>query len=298
MTGTIATASHYVGRFAPSPTGRLHLGSLVGAIISYIDARAHNGQWLVRVEDIDPPREVAGASDAILAALTAHGFEHDGDVRYQSDSNTLHNAAIERLVRDGHAYYCDCARKKLIAAGHGRRYPGFCRDKQLTSGAMRVRVSDTLIDVNDRWQQSRPENLEQTSGDFIVRRRDGLVAYQLAVVVDDADQGITDVVRGVDLYDSTARQIWLQRLLGLETPRYAHFPVLVDGNGDKLSKQTGADELDIGHAARNMWSALSAIGLTPPTEIGTESATSMLNRAVEQLASLDLAGKQSLVISV
>lgn len=252
----------------------------------------------MRIEDIDPPREVAGAADAILNSLEAHGLRGDGDVRYQRDSAKLHDAAIARLIADGHAYFCQCARRKLIANGHARRYPGTCRERGLQSGALRVRVNDTPITVIDRWQPERTDNLADAPGDFIIRRRDGLVAYQLAVVVDDADQGITDIVRGIDLHDSTARQIWLQRLLGFATPRYAHFPVLIDADGNKLSKQTGASELEDGDAAQNLALALNALGLVPPANVRGGPVSEQIGWAQAHYAKLDLMNRQSLRVTV
>lgn len=266
MIGTIATARDYVGRFAPSPTGRLHLGSLLGAVVSFLDARCHGGRWLVRIEDIDPPREVAGAAHDILTSLSAHGLIWDGEIQFQRHSLDQHEAAIRQLIDGGHAYYCQCSRKRLIADGHQHCYPGLCRDAGHTEGALRVRVDNMPIQIQDRWQAPLNQVLSESPGDFIIRRRDNLIAYQLAVVIDDATSGITDVVRGVDIYDSTPRQAWLQQLLGLPQPRYAHFPVIVDELGVKLSKQTGAAELENANALGNLRAVLAMIGL-PTAEL-------------------------------
>jgi glutamyl-Q tRNA(Asp) synthetase len=242
--------SSYVGRFAPSPTGRLHPGSLVAAVASYLDAKAHRGTWLVRIEDVDEGRSVAGAAEAILELLAALGMQWDGEVVWQSRRKHLYQAASERL--QGHAYPCGCNRREIadsrlgLAPDGAAIYPGTCRNG-LAPGrvarSLRVRVpaaSDDLIAFDDRLAGHVCQRLESESGDFVLKRADGFWAYQLAVVVDDAEQGVTDVVRGADLLDSTPRQIYLQRLLGVPTPRYLHVPVVRNADGEKLSKQTGA----------------------------------------------------------
>lgn len=279
MTGTIATARSYVGRFAPSPTGPLHLGSLIAAVISYLDARAHDGRWLVRMEDIDPPREIAGSARSILHSLEAHALHWHGEVRFQRHSAALHEAALQQLGASGALYYCRCARRKLAKAGLLQRYPGLCREKSYGDGAVRVRVDEQPITVTDRWQAPLTVRLDESPGDFIVRRRDGLIAYQLAVVVDDADQGVTDIVRGVDLYGSTPRQCFLQQQLGLATPRYAHFPVLVGSDGEKLSKQTGAPAIDDTRAAENLHDVLRIIGLKPSAAAASRTPAEWLDWA-------------------
>ncbi len=233
----------------------------------------------MRIEDIDPPRAVDGAARDIVRALDAHGLRHDGEVRYQSASRSLHDSAIESLLESGQAYYCRCTRKALRAAGQLDRYPGTCRERGLTHGAVRVRVPEAPIRIVDRWQGTRRFDLSEHPGDFVIRRRDGLIAYQLAVVVDDADQGITDIVRGYDLYDSTPRQAWLQTLLGLATPRYAHFPVLVDQDGLKLSKQTGAPELRTDRAGDNLLRALSILGMPAPASRRAAGVEALLDWA-------------------
>ena len=237
----------YTGRFAPSPTGPLHMGSLVAALASWLDARAAGGRWLVRMEDLDRPRVMPGAADAILDGLARLGLNWDGEVVYQSQRDDLYRAALERI--ETHTYWCGCSRREIADSSLGLAvdgapiYPGTCR--AATSGtrrALRVRVSDTIA-FDDRLQGRQVQALERDIGDFVLYRADGLFAYQLAVVVDDAEQGITDVVRGADLLDSTPRQIYLQRLLDLPTPRYLHVPVAVDARGEKLSKQTGAQPI-------------------------------------------------------
>ncbi len=240
----------YVGRFAPSPSGPLHAGSLVAAVASYLDARAHRGTWLIRIEDIDEARTVPGAADDILATLGAFGMASDGAIVWQSRRKDLYQAAFDRL--DAHAYPCGCNRREIadsrlgLAADGAALYPGVCRDG-LQPGrlarSLRVRVPEPgadLIVFTDRLNGEMRQQLAAESGDFVLRRADGYWAYQLAVVVDDALQGVTDVVRGADLLESTPRQVYLQHLLGYPTPRYLHVPVLRNAAGDKLSKLNGA----------------------------------------------------------
>lgn len=245
----------YIGRFAPSPSGPLHKGSLVAALASYLDARAHDGQWLVRIEDIDEARTVAGAAQAILECLQTFGMHWDGEVVWQSQRKHLYQAAFERLGH--HVYPCGCTRREIadsrlgVASDGAAVYPGTCR-KGLAPGksprAYRVRVPDDAsecITFEDRWVGTVTQHLATEVGDFVLKRADGFWAYQLAVVVDDADLAVTHVVRGADLLDSTPRQIYLQRLLGLPTPQYLHVPVVTNDMGEKLSKQTGAMALNL-----------------------------------------------------
>jgi glutamyl-Q tRNA(Asp) synthetase len=239
----------YTGRFAPSPTGPLHMGSLIAALASWLDARAAGGRWLVRIEDLDRPRVMPGAADAILSALAAFGLNWDGEVVYQSERQPLYRRALTRLA--AHTYWCGCSRREIADSSLGLAvdgapiYPGTCRAG--TRGerrALRLRTVAEPITFSDRVQGPQVQVLERDIGDFVLYRADGLFAYQLAVVVDDAEQGITDVVRGADLLDSTPRQLYLQRLLDLPTPRYLHVPVALDANGEKLSKQTGAQPIE------------------------------------------------------
>ena len=235
------------GRFAPSPTGPLHFGSLAAALASWLDARAAGGRWLVRIEDLDSPREQPGAADEILRTLERLGLCWDGPVLFQSARKPFYERAIRRLER--HCYPCGCTRREIadsslgLAADGAQIYPGTCRDG-LAPGraprALRLRVPDEEVAFDDRVQGRITQQLAREVGDFVLRRADGPFAYQLAVVVDDAAQGVTDVVRGADLLDSTARQIHLQKLLGLPTPRYLHIPAVIDAGGEKLSKQTEA----------------------------------------------------------
>ena len=256
----------YVGRFAPSPTGALHFGSLVAALASWLDARAAGGRWLVRIEDLDRPRVQPGAADEILRTLERLGLYWDGEVVFQSRRTALYEQALSRLRE---TYLCGCSRREIadsavsLATDGAQVYPGTCR-AGLPAGksarALRIRVAGTVT-LRDRVQGELTQDLEREVGDFVLRRADGQFAYQLAVVVDDAAQGISDVVRGADLLESTPRQIYLQRLLGLPEPRYLHVPVAVDASGDKLSKHTGArpiDERDLRRALRFLGQPASA----------------------------------------
>ncbi|BAU47974.1 glutamyl-Q tRNA(Asp) ligase [Sulfurifustis variabilis] len=266
----------YRGRFAPSPTGPLHFGSLVAAVGSFLEARARRGEWLVRIEDLDPPREPAGAAGDILRTLDAFGLHWDGEVVYQSRRQGAYEAALAELRRLGVLYACGCTRREIadsaVAGVDGPVYPGTCRNG-VPAGregrTLRVRTDDAAIAFEDRMQGRVESRLERDVGDFVLRRADGFYAYQLAVVVDDAAQGVNDVVRGADLLGSTARQIHLQRLLGLPTPAYAHLPIAVDAEGAKLSKQTGAEPVRIEHASELWWDALWFLGQEPPADLRT-----------------------------
>jgi glutamyl-Q tRNA(Asp) synthetase len=271
-----AAAGGYRGRFAPSPTGPLHFGSLLAAAGSWLDARAAGGRWLLRIEDIDPPREPPGAVDAILRALEAFALYWDEEVLYQSRRTDAFNFALQALEDASWAYPCNCSRKDIASANaalgrpESRIYPGTCRNKTRStrrSRVLRVRTTAEPVGMRDRLQGVFQQCLEDDVGDFIVRRREGYFAYQLAVVVDDAAQGITDVTRGIDLLDSTPRQIWLQRLLGLPTPRYMHLPVVAAPDGQKLSKQTGAEPLDMRRTEALAWRVLQCLNQAPPAAL-------------------------------
>lgn len=260
----------YVGRFAPSPTGPLHFGSLVAALASWLDARAAGGRWLLRIEDLDQPRLRKGAADAILAQLESFGMHWDGPVAYQSARLERYRAALERLERAGLTYWCGCSRSEIadsaLSPDSARVYPGTCRRgfaRGKSPRAIRVRTEAHPIRFQDRLQGEVWQSVEREVGDFVLFRADGMVAYQLAVVVDDAEQGITDVVRGADLLDSTARQIHLQRLLGLAAPRYLHVPVAVTESGEKLSKQTHAPNA----GPADLHRALVFLGMRPPLDL-------------------------------
>lgn len=272
----------YVGRFAPSPTGWLHAGSMVAALASWLDARAHGGRWLVRIEDVDGPRCIAGAEDAILRQLADCGLHPDAPPVRQSDRGALYAQALERLHAAGRAYGCRCTRREIAQALQARGldrerhgdlvYPGTCRpggpQPVPWPEARAVRLltcaddgRDTVIDWQDRRLGAQRQNLSREVGDFVLRRADGLWAYQLAVVVDDAAQGVTDIVRGEDLADNTPRQILLRRHLGLPQPRHLHTPLVLAADGQKLSKQNGAAPVDTGRPAEVLAAAARALGL-------------------------------------
>jgi glutamyl-Q tRNA(Asp) synthetase len=286
----------YVGRFAPSPTGPLHLGSLATAVASYLHARQARGRWLVRIEDIDPPREVPGAAAQILRTLEAFELEWDGPVLYQSSRRAAYDAAANQLVDAGRAFRCRCSRSEIRAANDGEpgRYPGTCRDRQLAPGdaAVRVRVDPGRLLFNDGLQGAVETELAASLGDYVVVRRDGLPAYHLAVVVDDAEQGVTTVVRGVDLLDSTAAHVHLQGALGLMTPQYYHVPVVVNEHGQKLSKQTGAAAIDV-HAGAAA-AVLVLLGLAVPTALARERPGVLWRWAVERWSVESLRGRRAL----
>ncbi|HXS52782.1 MAG TPA: tRNA glutamyl-Q(34) synthetase GluQRS [Usitatibacter sp.] len=274
------------GRFAPSPTGPLHFGSLVAALASWLDARAAGGRWSVRIEDVDAPRTVPGAADEILRTLEACALEWDGEVTYQSARGALYEAALQRLRAAGRVYRCRCTRREIVDSGlagiEGAVYPGTCRDRVIPADAAcawRFRVAPGSVAFDDRVQGTIVQDVAREVGDFVLRRRDGLYAYQLAVVVDDADQGVTDVVRGADLLASTPRQIQLQRTLGIPTPRYLHFPVATDARGGKLSKQNLAPALDGARAAARLAAALAFLGQEVPQE---SSPRALLREAVRR----------------
>ena len=265
--GRFASLS-YVGRFAPSPTGPLHLGSLVAALASFLDARAAGGDWLLRIEDLDPPREPPGAADAILRQLEALGLEWDGAVLRQSARIAAYGEILAELRGRALCYDCDCSRAEVRAMGSV--YDGRCRgrrDPPRGSSAIRLRTAPGTFGLDDRIQGRFEQDLESEVGDFVIRRRDGLFAYQLAVVVDDAFQGVNQIVRGTDLLDSTPRQLYLQSLLGYPRPAYAHFPVLLNERGQKLSKQHFAAPVDASQPEALLRRALSHLEHQPPAEL-------------------------------
>jgi glutamyl-Q tRNA(Asp) synthetase len=257
----------YVGRFAPSPTGPLHFGSLVAALASWLDARAARGRWLVRIEDLDAPRTQPGAADEILRSLDRLGLTWDGPLVYQSRRSAPYRQALEKLQNE--TYWCGCTRREIadsslgLAADGAQIYPGTCRNG-IAPGkaprALRVRTRSEAIRFNDRVQGPQQQVLETQVGDFVLYRADEQFAYQLAVVVDDAEQGVTDVVRGADLLDSTPRQIYLQRLLGYPQPRYLHVPAAVNAAGEKLSKQTAAPPINVARREEELRKALAFLG--------------------------------------
>lgn len=263
----------YRGRFAPSPTGPLHFGSLVAAVGSFLEARTHQGEWLVRMEDLDSPREQPGAADDILRALESHGFEWDGAVLYQSRRSGAYEDTLARLRSLKMLYPCACTRREIADSAlrgiEGPIYPGTCREGLggREPRAWRVRTDLNEVDFDDMIQGHLSQVLERDIGDFVLKRADGLYAYQLAVVVDDADQGISHIVRGADLLDSTPRQIYLQKLLNLPQPQYAHMPLAVNSQGEKLSKQTLAAPLDNTQPVKALWQTLTFLRQHPPAEL-------------------------------
>ena len=261
------TKPPYTGRFAPTPSGYLHFGSLVATLASYLDARAVNGRWLLRMEDLDPPREVPGAQAAILQTLEQYGLEWDGEVVYQSQRHDAYREVVQRLFSQGLAYACTCSRKQL--EGHSGIYPGLCRNAghAQQDAAIRLRVPELNYSFDDRVQGNFQQHLGRESGDFVIQRRDGLYAYQLAVVLDDAWQGITDIVRGADLLDSTPRHLYLQELLGVSRPRYLHVPLIVQPDGHKLGKSYRSPPLQGHEAGPLLLRALRALDQQPPQEL-------------------------------
>ncbi|MCY4473018.1 MAG: tRNA glutamyl-Q(34) synthetase GluQRS [Kistimonas sp.] len=291
--GSEPASGHYVGRFAPSPTGPLHQGSLLTALASWLDARCTSGQWLVRMEDLDRPREMPGARGLILKALERHGLNWDGDVLYQTDRLAAYTRAVSLLKDEGWLYPCTCSRRQLLGLSV---YPGWCRAAPCAPGApqaLRFRVSDQHYCLNDRIQGLERFHLED-SGDFVVVRRDGVFAYQLAVVVDDQDQGVTHVVRGIDLMTSTPRQKALQSALGYRTLSYAHLPVVVNRQGEKLSKQNRAQPLSLTEPRPAVVQALKALGLPVDDHVSASSLPEILDWARQNWNPLTLCGTKSI----
>ena len=279
--------SDYRGRFAPSPTGPLHFGSLIAAVASYLDAKSRGGEWLVRIEDLDLPRVVPDAADDILRTLAACGMRWDGTIAYQSQRSNAYHAALHRLRKCGVVYPCACSRREIadsaVSGIEGPVYPGTCRNG-LAPGkvarALRIDTRGQRIEFDDALQGRVSHNLETEVGDFVLYRADQVFAYQLAVVVDDAEQGITDIVRGADLLHSTPRQIYLQRLLDLPTPRYAHVPVAVNAEGEKLSKQTLAAPIDAAQPLPALIGTLRFLGQQPPDELTASSPAALWDWAI------------------
>lgn len=274
-----ASNNIYRGRFAPSPTGSLHFGSLVTAVGSYLDAKFHRGEWLVRIEDLDPPREVPGAACDILFLLEKFGMEWDGEVVYQSQRHALYREVLSELERREKTYVCYCSRKEIVGSGlvgiNGSIYPGNCRNNSVSlksnqlrrHGSLRVKTDNRCIELTDRLQGSLSQCINRDIGDFVLRRADGLFAYQLAVVVDDAKQRITHVVRGADLLDSTPQQVFLQQLLGYRMPVYMHLPIVTDERGKKLSKQSLAAPVRQINVLSQLIAVLKFLGHHPPDEL-------------------------------
>lgn len=285
----------YRGRFAPTPSGGLHLGSLLVALASYLDAKSVNGQWLLRIEDVDPYREVAGASNNILHTLESFGFEWDGEVVYQSSRFDAYQTIVSRFFNMGLAYGCDCSRKQLEPYAI---YPNSCRDalKSVDNAAIRIRVPELTYQFIDRIQGPFSQHLGRDVGDFIIKRRDNVYAYQLAVVLDDAEQGITDIVRGADLLDSTPRQLYLQELLGFVSPQYLHVPVLVKMDGHKLSKSNCAPVLQPKEASKLLIMALDLLGQKGAVQLQGELPTTILQWAIANWQIKNIPQQSSIVI--
>lgn len=284
-----------IGRFAPSPTGPLHTGSLLAALASFLEAKAGGGRWLVRMEDLDPPRETPEAARDILLALEKLGLHWDGPVAYQSRRHRAYAEALDKLARLERIYPCDCTRQALLEAGgiHGNR----CRSRNRLPGqprALRFQVGEGVLRFDDKLQGPQCFDLARDIGDFVVKRKDGYYAYQLAVVVDDAWQGVTEVVRGVDLLDSTPRQIRLQRVLGLPTPAYAHVPVIVNALGQKLSKQHFARPLELDRPSTLLVKALGWLGQQPEPGLAAARPEEVLRWAVRHWNPAPLRGVRRL----
>lgn len=278
-------ATTYIGRFAPSPSGPLHFGSLVTALASYLDAKANGGRWLVRMEDLDPPREQPGAADDILRCLEGHGLLWDDEVMYQSNRYDAYQTCLNDLIAHNWAYPCSCSRQDL--ASMGGIYDGRCRNKSVDlskSHSLRLKLYDVdghpgtdEIHFHDLIQGSQAQNLRTQAGDQILKRRDGFYAYQLAVVVDDIAQGITHIIRGSDLLDVTGRQLFFFKLLGATPPAYGHAPLAMQANGQKLSKQNHARAVAIKEASRNLWRGLEFLGQNPPADLADASTSEILD---------------------
>jgi glutamyl-Q tRNA(Asp) synthetase len=288
-----APFTQYIGRFAPSPSGPLHFGSLVTALASYLDAKANQGLWLVRMEDLDPPREQPGAADLILKSLEEHHLFWDGPIFYQSQRHQVYENCLQELQKKDWVYACDCSRQYLQLTGG--IYSGRCRHRQSeikSPFSLRLKVYDlpgsnilndqnnNLIVFDDVIQGRQTQNLRSEAGDIILKRRDGFYAYQLAVVLDDIDQKITHIIRGRDLLDVTARQIFFFQLLEQPLPQFGHLPLALMPNGQKLSKQNHAPALDANRAAENIWNALVFLGQNPPTVLAASTLDEILEWAL------------------
>ncbi len=273
----------YKGRFAPSPTGPVHFGTLVAAVGSYLQAKTNNGEWLIRIEDVDITRKVDGADADILKTLEAFGFEWHGKIIYQSEQTVHYEQALEQLISQSLIFPCLCSRKQL-AKSNSAIYPGTCRNRQLpekNEHALRLLSKDIAIKFNDAVMGRQSQNIKRQCGDFVVRRRDGLFSYQLAVVVDDARQGISEIVRGADLLDSTPRQIYLQQLLKYSTPDYCHLPLAVNNSGNKISKSEGATKIDLQRKEQLLVSTLAFLGQNPAEDLAKSSINDIWSWAVE-----------------
>ena len=276
-------------------------GSLIAAVASYLQAKSRKGEWLLRIEDIDPPREPPGSDRLIIDALDAYGFEWDGPIVYQSRFTPHHEALVEQLLAQGKAYHCGCSRRDLADMPRGPLgtiYPGTCRNGcDADETAIRLLTVDAPIEFEDLLQGRQCQRLESESGDFVIRRRDGLIAYHLAVVVDDHDQGITEIVRGIDLLDSTPRHIWLQQQLGFDSPAYMHIPVATNIDGQKLSKLTGAAGIDVQNPLPVLCSALTALEQNPPEALSEGALDEAWAWAIEHWNPGPLANRREIPVA-
>lgn len=288
--------NNYRGRFAPSPSGPLHFGSLVAALGSWLDAKSNQGLWLVRMEDIDPPREIPGAADDILRTLESYGLIWDEDVTYQSNNLDDYQQIIEQLLADQKVYRCICTRKQIKLSGG--IYQNICRDKHYgldTEHSIRLGVTTPLTGFNDLYQGYCPVEKQISSEDFILKRKDGLFAYMLAVVFDDAQQQISHVIRGADLLETTVQQLSLFNTLNTKPPIYGHLPLAVNNAGLKLSKQNHAKAIPSNHISENLWQALCFLQQSPPDELRHESKTNLLLWAVNNWNPEMFAGKTQII---
>ena len=272
----------YIGRFAPSPTGPLHLGSLYAALASFLHARACQGQWLLRIDDIDSPREVAGASESIIDTLQSFGLHWDGPIVNQSSHLENYQSIIDQLITQKQVYPCTCSRKSLSALDM-HVYPGICRhlQDQKPPYSLRLKSTECEISFDDELQGPQKSNFSQQHGDFIIKRKDGITAYQLAVVIDDHLQNISHVVRGFDLLDSTPKQIALQNILGFNTPHYCHFPIIIDPQGNKLSKQQCAQAVSAETPQKTLFLLLELLQQNPPSQLKTASVQEIISWGIE-----------------
>ncbi len=273
----------YKGRFAPSPTGSVHFGTLVAALGSYLQAKTNHGDWLIRIEDVDTTRKVEGSDLDILRTLEAFGFEWHGQIIYQSSQTEYYQQALEQLILESLVFSCLCSRKQL-ATTKSSVYPGTCRNRlpaEKKQHALRLLTKNRTICFNDAVMGKQSQNIENQCGDFIIKRRDGLFAYQLAVVVDDARQGISEIVRGTDLLDCTARQMYLQQVLGYNTPVYCHLPLAVDAEGKKISKSDDATKVDINRREKLLCNVLQFLGQNPPADLSDSNINDIWSWAVQ-----------------
>ncbi|MGZ8135788.1 MAG: tRNA glutamyl-Q(34) synthetase GluQRS [Methylococcaceae bacterium] len=274
----------YIGRFAPSPTGSLHLGSLYTALAGFLQARSRQGKWLLRIDDLDTPRNVAGSVGNILKTLDVFGLYWDDSVVYQSRNADVYHDMLDVLAKNAQIYRCICSRKSLAAISSTDIYPGLCRDKQIPPDnphSLRIKTDNRSISFHDELQGLISHKLAEQHGDFILKRKDRIIAYQYAVVIDDDRQQINHVVRGVDLLDSTPKQIYLQQILGLATPRYMHLPIIVDEQGYKLSKQTCATAVGLKAPNKTIFQLLHLLKQNPPSELQNAASSELLDWAID-----------------